>query len=124
MRSTSSAFGAPQQRGGPSNASRGFGRIAGDDSVPLGQRGREDGFVECEVLSAKLCNFGNDLLPVHPAADDGVAAVDVSGHVFKSRLGEFFAKRLNRQLRFPADTAEEDEIDGAFHAEILSYQTT
>ena len=95
---------------------RGLGeRIARDQIVPLGQRRREDRLVEIEMLSTKLGDCCDDLLPAQPAADDGVAAVDVVGHVFKARRGEFFAERLNRQLSFPADAAEEEEINGAFH---------
>src|SRR6185437_4818291 len=86
---------------------RGFGkRIACDQIVPLGQRRRKDGLVESKMLATKLRDRGDDLLPVQSAANDGVAAVDVGRHVFKSRLGKLFAERLDWQVRFPADAAE------------------
>src|SRR5262245_34373021 len=67
------------------------------------------------MFVAKLRDRRDDLLSIQPAADDGVAAVDVGGHVREAGLGEFFAKRLDGQLRFSSDAAEENEIDDAFH---------
>src|SRR5688572_28751628 len=89
--------------------------IARDQRLPLRQCRRENGLVEAELFAAELRNGGDDRLPIQPAADNGVAAVDIGSHAFKARRSELRTECLDGQLRFPADAAEEDEINGAFH---------
>jgi hypothetical protein len=96
---------------------RGLGKgIAGDQGVPLGQRRREDLLVEAELRAAQRGEGGEDLVPGLGTADDGIAAVDVGGDVVEPRPGERCAERLRGQLRLPADTAEEEEVNRAFHS--------
>ena len=49
----------------------------------------------------------------------GQAPFNERDPILRGEEPEFFAEHLDRQLRFPADAAEEDEINGAFHLLVM-----
>src|SRR4051812_43066709 len=86
-----------------------------DEVFPLSQGRHKDGFFESEVRAAEVRNYFDECAASRSAANDSIAAVDVSGDVLEAGFGESFAQRFSGQLRFAADAAEEQEIHGFWH---------